>query len=111
MISHVSNAEVLRRAAQRSFSKQLLKQQLKLYRNIACLEDGDVLRDFTFCPGSLRPTTERYVRRVGRPKNEWATQVRERAYRVAAIAPPKILDVLLKDKVEFERRLEIYISA
>ena len=44
-----------------------------------------------------------YVRRVGRPKNEWASKVWEHARAVAAIAPLKMLEDLLQNKMEFER--------
>merc|ERR1711904_368568 len=64
----------LRRAGQPPFTKQLLKHQLKLFQKVACLPDGDILRDATFCRGTLRPATDRYSRKVGRPRAEWATK-------------------------------------
>ena len=42
---------------------------------IARAPDSDVRRRLTFCPGSLRPATDRFVRRVGRPRNEWAPKL------------------------------------
>ena len=70
-----------------------------------------MLRDLTFCPGSLCPATARYVRRVGRPRNEWATKLQEEYSKVAALHPAKTIDSLLSDQKDFERRLEIYIAA
>ena len=84
---------------------------MKLFRKIAVSSDGDFLRDLTFCPGSLRPATDRYVRRVGRPRSEWATKVFEHAAAIAARNPAKMLDELLKNKFEFEQKLDLYISA
>lgn len=64
-----------------------------------------MLRDLTFCPGSLRPAADRYrnVRRVGRPRNESATKLHEEALKVAAQHPAKTLDSLLKGEIDFER--------
>ena len=33
------------------------------------------LRSVTFCPGTLRPATDKYVRKPERPRLEWATEV------------------------------------
>ena len=96
-------------AGQTLFTKQLLKQQIKFYRKIACLSEGHFLRDLTFCPGSLRPGTDRYVRRIGRPRSEWATKVFSEIAAVATQPPAMNVDNFLNNKVEFERRLNLYI--
>ena len=67
-VSRISNADVLKAAGQIDFSKQLLRQQLKLYQKIACLKDGSKLRELTFGPGSLRPATDRYIRKLVGPR-------------------------------------------
>ena len=36
-----------------------------------------------FCPGALRPATDRYVRRSGWPSLEWVTELRKDAIRIA----------------------------
>ena len=80
--SRVSNATVLQQAGQPAYSKQLLRQQLLLYGQVARAPDGDPLKSCTFCPGSLRPATDRYVRRVGRPRNEWASMLQKEALKL-----------------------------
>merc|ERR1719161_1063084 len=95
------------------FTKQVLKQQLKMFRRVACAQEGDVLRKLTFCPGSLRPATDRYVRRVGRPRHEWATKLHQEALRVASQHPAKMLEDLLLSKIDDddgdnERRANIF---
>lgn len=47
----------------------MVKYQLHEYKRAP---DSDNLRQVTFCPGLLRPATDRFVRRVGRTRNEWA---------------------------------------
>ena len=69
-ISKTSNAVVLERAGQVSFGQQLMKQQLLLYGRIARSPDSDFLRSLAFSPGSLDAATSRYIRRIGRPRNE-----------------------------------------
>ena len=75
--SRVSNKVVLARAQQIPYTMQLLKQQLLLYGKVARSRDDDPLRKLIFCPGSLEPATSRRVRRVGRPRNEWAVKLTE----------------------------------
>ena len=55
--------------------RQLLKHQMLLYGRVARSPDTDPLRNLTFVPGGLEPATARYIRRVGRPRNEWAVMV------------------------------------
>ena len=43
--------------------------------------DG-LLKQASFIPGTLQSTTDRYVRRVGRPKKEWIPTVLQNARRV-----------------------------
>ena len=54
-----------------------------MYGRIARAPDNDPLRPLTFCPGSRRPATDRFVRRVGRPKIEWAKQMEDMAVRIS----------------------------
>ena len=74
-ISRVSNASVLHQSAQIKFGQELLRQQLLLYGRIARAADDHPLRKLTFVPGTLRSAASRYVRRVGRPRNEWAAML------------------------------------
>ena len=76
-ISRISNRDVLEAAGQKPYTQQLLAQQLILFGKVARAPDSDFSRSLTFCPGSMRPATSRYVRRVGRPRCEWATKLLE----------------------------------
>ena len=57
------------------FSKQLLFRQLVLLGRVAHAAEGSMLRNSFFLHGSLVPQTGCYVRRVGRPRQEWCSQV------------------------------------
>ena len=73
--SRVSNASVLQQAGEVPLAKQLLKQQLVLFRQLARAPEADILRELTFVGATLQATTSERVRRVGRPRNEWAIQI------------------------------------
>jgi hypothetical protein len=83
-ISRVSNASVLQTSSQLQLSKQLLKQQLILYGKVARSPDADPLRMLTFVPGTLLPLTGQYVRRVGRPRNEWVSMLHKEYCKMGA---------------------------
>ena len=54
----------------------VLRQQLLLYGRVARgAPPDDPLRKLIFFPGGLQPTTGQLVRRVGRPRNEWAVML------------------------------------
>jgi len=74
-LSRVSNRTVLQRSEQSPYATQLLRQQLLLFGKVARADDTDVLRKASFFAGSLRPVLDRYVRNVGRPRNEWIKMV------------------------------------
>ena len=82
-ISRVSNQKVLELTGQAPMSVALARQQLLLFGKISREPDGSLLRGTAFCTGSTRPAIERFVRVVGRPRLEWASQVREMALRAA----------------------------
>ena len=69
--SRVSNAEVLRRAGHASASSLLLQRQLVLFGRVARGPDDSPCKVVSFIPGTWTPATNRYVRRVGRPRKEW----------------------------------------
>ena len=75
VISRISNAKVLQESGQPQLSRQLLKQQLLLYGRVARAPDSDPLRMLTFAPGTLLPATGEYIRRIGRPRNQWAVML------------------------------------
>ena len=72
-ISRTSNQSVLQLAGATKISLLLLRQQLVFFGKVARSPDDDVLRRLTFCAGSLDLVASRFIRRVGRPRNEWAS--------------------------------------
>jgi hypothetical protein len=73
--SRISNKTVLQRAEVLPFSDQVLKRQLLLLGKVAFSPAGSPLRKDVFVGDSLRPQIGRYVRRVGRPRQDWLTEV------------------------------------
>jgi len=98
-VSRVSNKSVLERARQTPYSALLLRQLVVLFGKIARAEDTDILRSMTFCPGSLTPVTDLYVRNVGRPRNEWAKMLVKEAPRMTR--PPESLSHLVYDTIRW----------
>jgi hypothetical protein len=82
-ISRVSNQHVLDATSQMQMSRSLLKLQLEFFVKVALAPDESLLRQVTFCPGRLWPVIERYVRKPGRPRLEWTSQVHQAAIRLA----------------------------
>ena len=75
-ISRISNAIVFSKAVVQPLSEQLLKQQLVLLGKVARSPDTGPLRRDTFGPGTvLQPQIGRYVRRQGRPRQDWTNQL------------------------------------
>ena len=70
--------------------------------------DNDPLRMLTFCPGSRQPVTDRYVRRVGRPRADLATEMDKLAIRVAGSHDR--LGKLIKVAVTWERTVDTNIE-
>ena len=104
-ISRISNADVLAKAYQKKLGHQLLKQQLLLYGRIARAPLGDTLRRLTFCPGSLRPISDRFIRRVGRPRNEWVLMVQKKSFKVSSRT-----DQLIHSAVEWKNAVLRYVD-
>ena len=76
-VSRVSNRVVFERAAVVPLSAQLLRQQLVLMGRVARAPPGDPLRRDTFIGQSLRPAVTQYIRKVGRPCQNWTEEVRK----------------------------------
>jgi len=81
--SRVSNAKLLETTKQLPLTRSLEKQQLLLYGKVARQKEGSLMRECAFCPGSLRPATDRYVRKVGRPRLDWTTEMYKMATQAA----------------------------
>jgi len=74
-MSRVSNATVLSQAGMKPFSAQVLKQQLLLLGRAALAPDGSPMRCNTFADGTLIPQIGRFIRKVGRPRQDWTSQL------------------------------------
>ena len=81
-VSRVRNAEVLQKARHLPASDLLEKQQLQLLGKILRSPEGHPLRVSCFIRGSLRPATDEFVRRRGRPRKEWVPEVMANAMRL-----------------------------
>ena len=74
-VSRISNAVVLARVGAKPFSQQVLKHQLHLLRKAAVTEAGHPLRKDTFSGSTLVPQIGIFIKRVGRPRQEWTSQL------------------------------------
>ena len=79
-ISRVSNAEVRRQAHCHAATDLLLHRQLLLFGKAFRSPLDSPMHSNSFIPGTLQPVTNAYVRRVGRPRREWITEVRNKAF-------------------------------
>ena len=77
--SRISNVEVLRRAGCRPLTEILLNQQLLLLGRALRAPTAAPLHSCAFVPGTDRPLVSHYIRRVGRPRKEWAPTVLDAA--------------------------------
>ena len=82
-LSRVSNAKVLQVTGQGQLTKTLEKRQLLLYGRVARQTDSSPMREVTFSPGTLQPAVDRFVRKVGRPRSNWTTEVGKLALKAA----------------------------
>ena len=104
-ISRVSNLTVLQKTGQRQLGEELLKQQMLLYGRVSRSCPGDLLRDLTFMPGTLQPATGQYVRRVGRPRNEWAVMLQREAFKMSSHA-----NTIVHDRRLWQQAIERYFE-
>ena len=73
-ISRTSNAEVFRRANAQPLTEQLWSQRLMLLFRVGRSPAGDPLRRNTFKGATAQPVIGSYVRRPGRPRQDWTSQ-------------------------------------
>ena len=107
-VSRISNREVLFRTQQSPLTTLLKKQQLILFGRVARAPEDSLLRKATFCPGALRPAADRYVRKVGRPRLEWASQVYKEA--VAAAGGTTNLEESLSNELRWKECVDAYCN-
>ena len=81
--SRVSNATVLTRAQARPLSTRLLQQHLIYFSKLARSDGRDPARACIFAEGSLEAAPLDDIRRRGRPRLEWGTEVRKHVLRAA----------------------------
>ena len=106
-ISRVSNASVLQTTGERPLTCALQRHQLLLFGRVARKPDGHPMRDVTFCPGTLHPATDRYVRKIGRPRLDWAGGVLKLALEAAGSLA--LLEQAVQDDFAWRSIVEAYV--
>ena len=101
-VSRVSNAAVLEKAAQVTFSSQLLRHQLYYFGNVARAPDVDPRRAATFVPGTLEPRNGRFIRRIGRPRSEWGSMLLKEANKASG---RECLDTAVLDEASWKHKV------
>ena len=99
--SRISNKEVFSRAGVRPLTEQILQRQLALLRRTAVSHTKSPLRRSTFIENTLDTEVGRYVRRVGRPRQDWTTQVLKAAREW--LGPEKANDFLSQRGITWDR--------
>ena len=74
-ISRVSNARVLQVAHRKPLSQEIRRAQLQLLGRVLHEPHKSVLKTSAFHNNTLTPATDVWIRRVGRPRQEWTTQL------------------------------------
>ena len=105
-VSRVSNAQVLKAANAKPLSFLLQRQQVLLFAKVARELPRSILRESVFSPGTIEPATNRYIRKVGRPRREWVSVVAPLAARVAGTALH--LDEVVKDKAMWKHLVDMF---
>jgi hypothetical protein len=74
-VSRISNTIVLARAQAAPLSERILQKQLQLLGRAAMSQTKSPLRRDVFVGDGLQPQIGRYVRRIGRPRQDWTSQL------------------------------------
>ena len=83
--SRVSNATVWMRSRTQRLSTRLLQQQMHYFGKLALSDAGHPCREYVFETNSVALRRLNEVRRVGRPRLEWASEMYNHA--VKAVSP------------------------
>ena len=100
-VSRVSNACVRQQAECKSSSSLLRERQVSFVGKVLRAGSDSPLRKVSFSPGSLQPATSRYVRRVGRPQQEWIPNVLPHAFQAAGGA--QHLEAAAQNQLQWKR--------
>ena len=106
-VSRISNARVLEATGQHPLTTTLQKQQLLLYGTVARHRPGNLMRDATFARRSLRPAVDVFIRKVGRPRLAWASEVGKLA--LAAAGGLQKLDEAVVDEKLWRNVVETFL--
>ena len=82
-----------------------MRQQLLLFGRVARAPASDPLRILTFIPECVNAATNRYVRKVGRPRNEWAVMLQKECSRMN----PEFR-MLINNELEWKRAVYMYCN-
>ena len=74
-VSRVSNKTVFEKAGVAPILEQVLHRQLVMLGKAARATEGDPIRRDVFIKSSVLPCVGQYVRKAGRPRQEWTTEV------------------------------------
>lgn len=81
-VSRISNADVLQRSKCRPATEMVLQRQMLLFGKALRAASDHPLNQSAFMRGTTEPATNKYVRRVGRPRREWVPEIRSRCYQM-----------------------------
>ena len=74
-LSRISNKTVFERAGVVPMTQQLLHKQLALLGHVARSPPGDPLRRDTFVEDAMKPIVGHFIRKVGRPAQNWTEEL------------------------------------
>ena len=79
-----------------------------MYGRVARQHPGNLMRDATFGRGSLRPAVDMFVRKIGRPRLAWASEVGKLA--LEAAHGLRKLDETIADEIVWRNVVETFLK-
>ena len=95
--SRVSNQTVLDRLSANKLSLLLLEQQLLYFGKIARSADNSIIRRMIFKENSLEPSKNHILRRRGRPRLSWISEVHGHALAVTSRLGCNLEDIIFNE--------------